>query len=233
MRMKHPERFVHIALLMPLLVGFTVAQAHAQGGAGLVLAGDQLPLFLPSHVDKDDLPQLPKDNDDLKFKTQVLARRGPVIVEFVLASCAACNPASRSIGNLVSRFQGEVGYVRLDLNKNLRASFKYDVPEVPTVLLFRNGELEEKFPVYKPEMQPALLQSILQQITLARLEREAPVSPAVTGTETSLSSVGEANPSQLSQAVKLKSPETAETQSLQERSTSTMQSCESIDTLNQ
>jgi len=172
------QSILRVPLALLLLSASTIVPALGQSMPGVVLGGDQLPLFLPLRGDEDKPMRLAKDNDELKFKLKVLAKRGPVLVEFVLPSCAACNSVTPSIIDLVTRYNGEVGYVRLDLNKNLRASFKYDVPEVPAVLLFRDGQLEQKFMVYKTEMQPELIESIEREVKLARLERDARVAVA-------------------------------------------------------
>ncbi len=70
------------------------------------------------------------------------------MVEFSLPTCPACDPAAKSIIELVSKFGGKVDYVRLDLNKNLGLSYKYDVPEVPAVLLFKTAP-GERYVTYK------------------------------------------------------------------------------------
>lgn len=129
---------------------------------------DQLGTFLPFGNKEDRNEQLArtlKNEQELKFRTRVLARRGIVLVEFSLPTCPACDPAAKSIIELISKFGGRVDYVRLDLNKNLGLSYKYDVPEVPAVLLFRDGRLEERYVTFKETNKNELAQSITRLLT--------------------------------------------------------------------
>lgn len=92
-------------------------------------------------------------------------------MEFVLASCPACNPTSSMLIDLLSRCSSKVSYLRLDLNKNLRLSFHYDVPEVPAILVFRNGKLSGKFVSFKNSDKSALARLIAREIWFADLEQ--------------------------------------------------------------
>jgi thioredoxin 1 len=136
--------------------------------SGAQLNVDQLGTFLPFGNKEDRNEQLArtlKNEQELKFRTRVLARRGIVLVEFSLPTCPACDPAAKSIIELISKFGGRVDYVRLDLNKNLGLSYKYDVPEVPAVLLFRDGRLEERYVTFKETNKNELAQSITRLLT--------------------------------------------------------------------
>jgi len=139
--------------------------AHAQSSF------DPVSTFVPlGHTNQrqehnEYLARTLKNEQELKFRTRVLCRRGVVLVEFSLPTCPACDPAAKSIIQLISRFGGKVDYVRLDLNKNLGLSYKYDVPEVPAILIFRNGRLEDRFVTYKAEQQNTLAQSVFKLIT--------------------------------------------------------------------
>ncbi len=129
---------------------------------------DPIGTFVPigHQEDKNEhLARTLKNEQDLKFRTRVLARRGVVLVEFSLPTCPACDPTAKSIIELLSKFGGKVDYIRLDLNKNLGLSYKYDVPEVPAVLLFRNGKLEERFVTFKSSHKVELAQSITRLLT--------------------------------------------------------------------
>lgn len=145
-----------------LLVCINVLPCAAQIGV------DRLGTFVPfgnKAEHNEHLARTLKNEQELKFRTRVLARRGIVLVEFSLPTCPACDPAAKTIVELVSRFGGKVDYVRLDLNKNLGLSYKYDVPEVPAVLLFKDGRLEERYVTYKENNRQELAKSISRLIT--------------------------------------------------------------------
>lgn len=132
------------------------------------LNADPLGTFVPfgnRDEESERLARTLKNEQELKFRTRVLARRGIVIVEFSLPTCPACDPAAKSIIELVSKFGGKVDYVRLDLNKNLGLSYKYDVPEVPAVLVFKDGRLEERYVTYKKTQSGELARSVSSLLT--------------------------------------------------------------------
>lgn len=134
---------------------------------------DPVSTFVPLGHKEDrneHLARTLKNEQELKFRTRVLGRRGVVLVEFSLPTCPACDPAAKSIIELRSRFGGKVDYIRLDLNKNLGLSYKYDVPEVPAVLVFKNGQLEDRYVIYTPDQRNKLAQS------LSRLTADPPGS---------------------------------------------------------
>ncbi len=129
------------------------------------LSFDPVSTFVPfgqNEDKKEHLARTLKNEQELKFRTRVLNRRGTVLVEFSLPTCPACDPAAKVIIETLSKFGGKVDYIRLDLNKNLGLSYKYDVPEVPAVLLFKDGQLEEKLISFKSEQRTQLAQTISQ-----------------------------------------------------------------------
>jgi thioredoxin 1 len=139
-----------------------VLPAHAQSSF------DPVSTFVPlGHQDDKNeyLARTLKNEQELKFRTIVMGRPGVVLVEFALPTCAACDPASKAIIELLSRFGGRAHYVRLDLNKNLGLSYKYDVPDVPAVLLFKNGRLAQRFVTFRPEQRNELAISINKLLT--------------------------------------------------------------------
>ncbi|MBA3858002.1 MAG: hypothetical protein C0507_13945 [Cyanobacteria bacterium PR.3.49] len=136
-------------------------------GAAAQISFDPVSTFIPLGHNEDrneHLARTLKNEQDLKFRTRVLGRRGVVLVEFSLPTCPACDPTAKSIIELLSHFGGKVDYIRLDLNKNLGLSYKYDVPEVPAVLVFKNGQLEDRYVTYKADQKNRLAQSLSRLI---------------------------------------------------------------------
>ena len=153
-----PISYRHILIfLLCVSLNIGAEPSRAQGNF------DPLSTFVPfgNRDERSDyLARNLKNEQELKFRTRVLRRRGLVLVEFSLPTCPACDPAAKSLIETVARFGGKVDYVRLDLNKNLGLSYKYDVPEVPAVLLFKDGRLAERYVTYKETNKPELTMSI-------------------------------------------------------------------------
>ncbi len=80
---------------------------------------------------------LNKDN----FKDEVLSSETPVLVDFWAAWCGPCKALAPIISRISGKYAGrlKVGSVNIDEERDL--AFEYGVMSVPTVLLFKDGEL--------------------------------------------------------------------------------------------
>lgn len=154
---------VNTALFLPITLIWLTCFFICISPANAQLSFDPVSTFVPignGHDKNEHLARTLKNEQELKFRTRVLARRGVVLVEFSLPTCPACDPSSKAIIELLSKFGGKADYVRLDLNKNLGLSYKYDVPEVPAVLLFRDGQLEDRFVTFDSSQKNKLARSL-------------------------------------------------------------------------
>lgn len=113
-------------------------------------SGQNLPDIFPYqslHLFADREPGQLANLDGDRFAKQIALHKVSV-VEFTLSTCLACHSTSPEITELVSKFNGQVQYLSLDLNRNLGLSYKYDIPKVPAVLVFKDGRLVKKFLPY-------------------------------------------------------------------------------------
>lgn len=106
------------------------------------------------------------DRDGDIFSNEILAKDGVSVVEFMLPTCLACNPTAKELNAMLSQFHGKVRYLRLNINHNLKLSYRYDIPKVPAVLVFNNGSLVKKFAVYNNAQNADLAQTIASQLAV-------------------------------------------------------------------
>ncbi len=81
--------------------------------------------------------------DDLSFKKEVLEYEGIVLVDFYADWCGPC----RSFSPIFNEFSNEncdVKCVKVDVDKTTIAK-NYKVMNIPTILLFKNGEMLDRF----------------------------------------------------------------------------------------
>jgi thioredoxin-like negative regulator of GroEL len=104
------------------------------------------------------------DVNALTFKNQVLEKPGVVLVEFMLPTCGECDPVLRIMKDIVSRYDGKVGYLRLDIDKNPAIGEKYDIPRIPAILVFKDGRLLKKFAVFNAAQKDRLAATIDEQL---------------------------------------------------------------------
>ena len=68
-----------------------------------------------------------------------------VVVDFFAEWCMPCRMLAPTIDEIASEFDGKVKVGKLDTDSNRDVSVKYGITAIPTVLLFKNGEIAKKF----------------------------------------------------------------------------------------
>jgi thioredoxin 1 len=81
---------------------------------------------------------------DEKWKEVVLSSPQPVVVDFWAEWCAPCKMMAPSIEALAEEFDGRVRVGKLNVDENATTSEKYDIRGIPTVMIFKGGEVKEQ-----------------------------------------------------------------------------------------
>jgi thioredoxin 1 len=81
---------------------------------------------------------------DADFESQVLKSGSPVVVDFWAEWCGPC----RAIGPALEEISGSLGdkvkIVKLNVDENPRTAQKYGIMSIPTLMIFKNGELASR-----------------------------------------------------------------------------------------
>ena len=79
------------------------------------------------------------------FEDEVISASEPVLVDFWAEWCMPCKALGPTIDELANDYAGKakVGKVNTDESQSLSA--KYGISAIPTVILFHNGQIKEKF----------------------------------------------------------------------------------------
>jgi thioredoxin 1 len=75
------------------------------------------------------------------FQKEVLENPQPVLVEISADWCGTCHIMAPVLENLAAEFEGQIKFGRLDADANERTAKAYVMRELPTLLLFRDGQL--------------------------------------------------------------------------------------------
>ena len=78
---------------------------------------------------------------DAAFSTQVLGAAGPVLVKFEADWCGPCQAMKPMIAEIAGEYAGKLTIVTLDIDQNNQAPSRLGVRGVPTVMLFKNGQV--------------------------------------------------------------------------------------------
>jgi thioredoxin 1 len=82
---------------------------------------------------------------DANFEQEVLSSDKPVLVDFWAEWCMPCRMLGPTIEKLAKDYAGKVKVGKLDTDANRDVSMKYGISAIPTVILFKDGKVAQKF----------------------------------------------------------------------------------------
>jgi thioredoxin 1 len=78
------------------------------------------------------------------FASDVLSSRLPVLVDFYADWCGPCRVMEPALKDVAAEFEGEAVIVKLDVEAHPATQEKYGVLGLPTLLLFKDGEVIDR-----------------------------------------------------------------------------------------
>ena len=78
---------------------------------------------------------------DASFEQEVLKSDTPVLVDFWAEWCGPCRMIGPSLEDISKEMDGKLKVVKVNIDENPMAPTRYGVRSIPTLLLFKNGQV--------------------------------------------------------------------------------------------
>jgi thioredoxin 1 len=83
------------------------------------------------------------DISDDTFEEEVLKSELPVLVDFWAVWCAPCKMIVPTLEHLARNYKEKLKVFKMNIDENMKISAKFGIRSIPTLLLFKGGELKE------------------------------------------------------------------------------------------
>jgi thioredoxin 1 len=86
----------------------------------------------------------PIEFTDNNFDEEVLKSDKPVLVDFWAEWCGPCRMVGPIVEELAGEYEGKAKIGKVDVDSNPEVSVKYGIRSIPSLLIFKNGEVVDQ-----------------------------------------------------------------------------------------
>jgi thioredoxin 1 len=99
---------------------------------------------------------------DANFQAEVIdaSKTQPVMVDFWADWCRPCHMLSPTVEEIARENTGKLKVVKMNVDENMNAPGKYNIRGIPTLLLFKDGQIADQLVGAVPKEQ---IQKVLQR----------------------------------------------------------------------
>jgi thioredoxin 1 len=91
--------------------------------------------------------------DEKTFQSEVLDSDRPVLVDFWAPWCGPCQMMAPVLDAVAEKMSAQLKIVKLNTDENMSTAQKYQIMAIPSLLVFKDGEVVERIMGFRPQEQ--------------------------------------------------------------------------------
>ncbi len=90
------------------------------------------------------------DVTEATFETDVLKSEMPILIDFWAEWCAPCRMIAPLVDQIAEKYEGKIRVAKIDADANQNILMNYGIMGIPTLMLFKGGEVVERIVGFMP-----------------------------------------------------------------------------------